>query len=253
MRDDEIFETDLQEIVADLEGEVFGEVDEAAIEAGEVDGEGLLDEILAGEVSTSAKRGGATAIHAAIERQRRRNAGFARAVRGLTPYVRRRGARLVLAIPTGSLRQVAARLGVKVRGVEILARSAALRPTRPAAAMARELAMEVGVSSCPGRSEATTHWWGAELWLNECQTKALLALPIGAAAAYGTCAAIVPPATPPTLGVKAACAAAAGALTIGAGALKAIDDLGGNRGIVVKVSWAQLLVPVPLPFYVWHQ
>ena len=50
IRDEEIFETDLQKIVADLEGEVFGETEEAAIEAGEFDGLGELDEILAGKV-----------------------------------------------------------------------------------------------------------------------------------------------------------------------------------------------------------
>ncbi len=50
MRDDQIFENNLQEIVADLEGEVFGETDEAASEAGERDGEGELDEVFTGEV-----------------------------------------------------------------------------------------------------------------------------------------------------------------------------------------------------------
>jgi hypothetical protein len=244
MRDDEIFETDLQEIVADLEGEVFGETDEMAIDAGELDGEEELDEILAGEARAPATRGGAANVRAAIERQRRRSAGFARAVRGLAPYVRRRGSRFTLGIPRGSAGQFASRLGVKARGVEILARSAALRPSQRGAVMARELDMEtVGGASCPGRRAFTTHWWGFRVWLNECQVKALLGgMKAGAGAAAVCAAADLEP-----FG-KVACGIVAGLFAIGGGVIEGIDGLGGNRGIVVSKPWLPIAPPV-----VWHQ
>jgi hypothetical protein len=243
MRDDEIFETDLQEIVADLEDEVLGESDETALEASELDGEEELDEILAGEVRAPA-RIGAASVRAAIERQRRRSAGFARAVRGLAPYVRRHGSRSTLAIPRGSAGQFASRLGIKPRGVEILARSVSLRPTRPGAATARELDMEtVGGGVCPGRRAFTTSWWGFRVWLNECQVKALLGgMKAGAGAAAVCAAADLEP-----FG-KVACGVVAGLFAIGGGVIEGIDGLGGNRGIVVSKPWLPIAPPV-----VWHQ
>lgn len=241
---DENYETDLQEMVADLEQEVFGEAGETYFEAGELDGEGELDELLADEVRPGATRASAASVRAAIERQRTRQAGLARAVRGLAPYLRRQGGRAALAIPRGSSRQFAARLNIKPRGVEILARSASLRPARAGAGMSRELDMETGGGrSCPGRSAYTAHWWGFRVYLNECQVKAMVgAMKAGAGAAAICAAADLEP-----FG-KVACGVAAGLIAVGSGVIEGINGLGGNRGIVISKPWLPMAPPI-----VWHQ
>jgi hypothetical protein len=242
MRDYENFESDLHEIVAGLDSEMSDETGETAMEVGEFDGEAMIDELFAQEVGRPAARAARPPpnLRAAIERQRQRNAGFTRAVRGLAAHVRRRGGRLVLAIPRSNASQIAARLGIKPRGVEILARSAALRPARPVAPMARELDMEAGGGSCPGRSDSARYWWGYRLWLNECQTKALIGAMKAGAGAANACAAIGGP--------KEYCGTFAGVLNLGAGVVEGVDSLGGNRGVVISQPWLGVAPPV-----VWHQ
>jgi hypothetical protein len=247
MRDYETLESGLDEIVADLENEMLDEAGGQDMEADELDGEEELDELLADELGRGrgmrARR--PADLRAAIERQRSRNAGFVRAVRGLAPQVRRRGGRLVLSIPAGGAGRVAASLGIKAKGVEILARSAAMRPARAAApAVSRELDMETGGSgACPGRTDFSTHWWGFRLWLNECQTKAMLGGMKAGAGAAAICTAAVP-----APHAKVACGIIAGLIAIGGGVIEGIDNLGGNRGIVVSKPWLPIAPPI-----VWHQ
>ncbi|WP_437565199.1 hypothetical protein [Sorangium sp. So ce542] len=85
---------------------------------------------------------------------------------------------------------------------------------------------------CKGRTGVEMHWWGGQVYLNECHTQALIGIMTGGAGGAGICAAITAyvGALPAALG----CGVVAGVATLGVGAIIAIDGLGGNNGIIIN-------------------
>jgi hypothetical protein len=91
-------------------------------------------------------------------------------------------------------------------------------------------------SSCAGVTKIESVWWGVRLWLDECQTQQLVkALPIGSAALTPICAALGGAELAPVCAVFGGMGAAAGPLTDWA------DKSGGNQGVVLAWTWAQIM------------
>lgn len=182
-----------------------------------------------------------------VSQQRAAMAQLRRALPRLGRYVRKDGKRFRLVMKAKSLGEAASRLGLPPATVKAMVQALKQGNLRNAsAAPRRELEMEEELANCPGVTRLTTHWWGNKLLLNECHTKALVeALGVGASAA-GLCAA-----TAPVPHAKVLCAVATPLLGIGAGAIKAIDALGGNRGVVIRRPW--VAIPPAPPVIIWHQ
>lgn len=234
------FEFPSDELLADelFDNESEAEMDELFEQEAEFD-EFSMDELSMDEAPSRRPRRRPpppAALAAAIERQRSRAQGFERAVRGLAPRVRRQGNRVQLAIPQAAIPDLARRLGIQPRGVEILVRSAAAR-ARPAG-IAGELDLETG-AGCQGTTRYSLHWWGHRLQLNSCHTEQVLDAAEAGSAVATICAAI------PALKNQVVCGVIAGALVLGRLVVRRIHERGGKRGIVIRK-------PLMGPPVLWH-
>jgi hypothetical protein len=234
------FEFPSDELLADelFESESEAEMDELFEQEAEFD-ELLMDEA---PNRRPRRRPPPAALAAAIERQRSRAQGFERAVRGLAPYVRRDGNRARIAIPPAAIPQVAKRLGIQPRGVEILVRAASVAKPATSTLVAHEIDFEAG-SACLGEFGLSPHIWGIRLRLNSCQTNDLIALAKTGAEATKVCAVVVKQPK-----AAAVCKVVAALLSLGVTLVEAIHKRGGNRGIVVR--WVPVLGVPPV---IWHQ
>src|SRR5262245_42341160 len=175
---------------------------------------------------------------AAVQRHRNIHATMMKTIKAMAQHIKPSNGLLRIRIPARNLTEAASRLGVHPRLVANLLSSLRRRNERVQLGRTRvgelgELGemseSELETPTCRGSTTSVRKWWGIEVWLNECHTKALIAT-LGAGAVGGTtCAAISPPPTPPGI----ACAVVAGAAGISAGALTAVDAMGGDRGIIV--------------------
>jgi hypothetical protein len=249
-----------QEFETEFEASEFGEELESDFEMdfgeGEFEFEGGDFEMEADdfelESPPAARRGAGAAsdgnIKQAIARQRAAMTQLRQAIPRMARHIRKEGNRFRLVLPAKSLPEAAARLKVPagtVRGMLQALKQANLRLGR--GGRRGEIDMEEEVSgACPGETKVTTHWWGTKVFLNECHTKALVEALGGGMSAAAACAVAVP-----VPHVKAACAIAAPLLGVGAAAIKAIDALGGNRGIIIRRLWAS--IPPAPSVIIWHQ
>jgi hypothetical protein len=196
---------------------------------------------------------GRAGVQGKLNQQRAALAQLRHAVQSMGRHIRRDGGRLRFTLPARTVRDVSLQLRVNPALVSGLLKSLKKTNERPQA-LRREQETEVDETTmweevsgaCPGETKFTRHWWGTAFWLNECHTKALVeAAGVGGGAA-ALCAAVAPhPAA------KAICAIAGAIIAIGGGAVKAIDALGGNKGIIIRSPW---VVPPGLPpVVIWHQ
>jgi hypothetical protein len=196
---------------------------------------------------------GAAGVQSRINQQRAALAQLKTAVEKVGRHVRRDGARLRFTLPVRTLRDASDRLGVNPTLVSALLKSLKKTNQRPLPVRREqetefdETTMWEEVSgACPGTTKVTTHWWGVAFWLNECHTKALTE-----AAGAGTGAAALCTAVAPHPAAKMICGVAAAIIAIGGGAIKAIDALGGNKGIIIRKPWFS--PPGLPPVVIWHQ
>ena len=192
----------------------------------------------------------APAQQAAVQRHRNIHAIMMKTIRAMAQHIKPSNGLLRIRIPARNLTEAASRLGANPRIVANLLSSLRQRNAR---AQLRRTSLgelselgemsesELETPSCPGSTTINTKWWGLEIWLNECHTKALIGALGAGTAAGGACAALVPHPI-----VKAACAAAAGVAGVSAGVINSIDSLGGNRGIIIYR-------PHVGPVWAWHQ
>jgi hypothetical protein len=211
------------------------------------------DETSAVRRGPRATAAGAASLQSRIARQRAALAQLKNAVERVGAHVRKDGARLRFTLPVRTVRDASSRLGLNPALVTALLKSMKKTNERPMPSR-RELDTEMDEAtmweevsgSCPGVTKVTTHWWGTALWLNECHTKSLTE-----AAGAGTGAAALCVAVAPHPAAKTICGIAAAIIAIGAGAIKAIDAMGGNKGIIIRKPW---VVPPGLPpIVIWHQ
>jgi hypothetical protein len=147
---------------------------------------------------------------------------FRKTVISLEPYVHEKNGQLVLD------EKGAARLGLRkealaaakrliaatnkdLRGKKI--KPADLRPGRESVA-----ADVTAAKKCKGKNEINRHWWGVEVFIDDCKVKAIGA---GGGTA-GTICGLLPPSCP-----------FSGAIAIVAGAMVTMNELGGNKGVIV--------------------
>jgi hypothetical protein len=238
------FETGLS---GDFEGEDESESETFDTELTDFEGEE--------EFAAPARRGGATGnVQQKLAQQRAALARLRSGVQTVGRYVRKDGGRLRFTLPARSVADASAKLRIDPRLVSSLLKSLQKTNQRAAAGVGRrnELDMEMDETwgevggSCPGVTKATTHWWGIAIWLNECHTKALVEAAATGASGAALCAAVAPHPV-----AKGVCAVAAPIIGIGAGVIKAIDALGGNKGIIIRKPW---ITPPGIPtIVIWHQ
>jgi hypothetical protein len=212
-----------------------------------------MDETSAVRRGPRATAAGAAHIQSRIAKQRAALAQLKNAVEKVGTHVKRDGARLRFTLPVRTVRDASSRLGVNPALVTALLKSLKKTNERPLPSR-RELDTEMDEAtmweevsgSCPGVTKVTTHWWGTAFYLNECHTKALTE-----AAGVGTGATALCVAVAPHPGAKAICGIAAALIAIGGAAIKAIDAMGGNKGIIIRKPW---VVPFGVPpVVIWHQ
>jgi len=179
--------------------------------------------------------------HPLVHRHRTAKDHLLRALKALHKHVVRRGGLYHLTLPAGGIAALASRLQVPAKMVQQLLHSLKHRNAQLRAARALKAEMELEDGTCAGETKIESSWWGNTIYLNECHTKALIsAIGAGTAGAEG-CAAIIPHPV-----VKAACEALALVGDITGPALTAVDEAGGNQGILFYRPWVGPVVP-------WHQ
>jgi hypothetical protein len=217
----------------EMESEGFGEL-----------GEGEYEFEFADEKGGGGGGGGAD-VQRKIQQLRNAHATLSRAVGTMGKHVKRKGGAMRLAIRARNAQDAANQLRINPRLFNVLhnslkRRNAQLRSGGRAGAA---LEMEASTTPCPGRTEVKPSWWGVQVWLNECHTKALIEALKAGTGAGALCVAVAPPPQ-----VKLVCGVLAALGTVGAAAIAGIDSLGGNRGIVIS----KLSDPITPPV-VWHQ
>jgi hypothetical protein len=180
-------------------------------------------------------------IQQALHRHRNINAKLVKTIGALNKYVVKRNGVYHFTLPARGITEIASQLGVDPRMVSMMLKSLKKKNARLRAARVTQSELELEGPGCAGRSAIETHWWGRQIWLDECQTKTLINTLKAGAAGGGGCAAVVP-----IPHVKAACAALGAASGVSAYGLEAIDSLGGNQGIIIYWPWAGGAWP-------WHQ
>lgn len=250
--DSETFDTEMADFESDFESDFEEEFDPQGEAFDQQEGEEESEEELGGR----ARRGGAGGanVQQKLNEQRAALAKLRSAVQGVGRHIRQEGGRLRFKLPARSVSDAAAKLKLDPRVVAAMLKS--LRATNARAPMRRrqaeidtemdETAMWQEVSgACPGETKVTTHWWGTAFWFNECHTKTLLNGLSVAKDAASLCAAL------PIPRAQQVCKVAGPIIGIGAIAIKGIDALGGNKGIIVRQPW---VVPPGLPpVVIWHQ
>jgi len=210
-------------------------------------------EVLGGGGATRGAAAGRAGVQSKLNQQRAALAQLKNAVQSIGRHIKRDGARLRFTLPVRTVRDASIRLRVNPALVSALLKSLKKTNQRPLP-VRREQETEVDEATmweevsgaCPGTTRVSTHWWGVAFWLNECHTKALTEAAAAGGGAAALCVAVAPhPAA------KGVCAIAGAIIAIGAGVIKAIDALGGNKGIIIRRPW---FVPLGLPpVVIWHQ
>jgi hypothetical protein len=149
-------------------------------------------------------------------------AEFRETVSKLEPHVHEKNGQLVLD------EKDAARLGLRKEALraakKLLAATnkelrskkitpADLRPGRETVAADVKAA-----AKCKGKNEINRHWWGVEIYVDDCKVKAIGA---GGGTAATICG-LMPPSCP-----------FSGAIAIVAGAMVTMNEVGGNKGVIV--------------------
>lgn len=189
-------------------------------------------------------------IQHALHRHRSRHAKLMKAIGALNKYVVKRNGVYHFTLPARGITEIASQLGVDPRMTSMLLQSLKKKNARLRAARVTQAELEVEAPGCAGRSAMASHWWGQQIWLDECQTKALISALKSGGGAGAVCVSLVP-----IPQVKIACGALALAGASGF-AIEAIDNLGGNQGVIVYIPWlalAPMISPVPALPWVWHQ
>jgi hypothetical protein len=193
-----------------------------------------------------------TRIGLQVQKHKDAYARLMRAVEAMKKHVAVRNGRLHFTLPARSTQEAAARLGIdhglfshlhaSIRMRNVRAGQTALaRGTRPAGevTVSSEVQLESG-SSCAGVTKVETVWWGVRLWLDECKTQQLVgAIPMGKDALDTLCGALGGDAKVVCVVFKLIAAAEAPLI-------KWADDTGGNQGIVLSWTWAQIMPGVPV-------
>src|SRR5262245_30779829 len=102
----------------------------------------------------------------------------------------------------------------------------------------RDVGGSLDLQACAGLNGVRNYWWGQRFYFDTCKTQVMVGLLTVGAGASALCAVFTPARIP--------CGVVAAILTIGAGALYALDALGGFHGVYIArtrggVTW------------VWHQ
>jgi hypothetical protein len=187
-------------------------------------------------------------LMAEVRRHRDRHNRLMRAVEAMRKHVAVRNGRLHFTLPAQSTREAAAKLGIDhglfshlhdaIKKRNLHAGRLGLRlPQRAQGPSRATISAEVELESkplCAGVTKTEKLWWGLRLWLDECKTGALVESLLGGTTAAGLCLFLGPEAAP-------ICAAVIAVLTQGEGRLiNAVDKLGGNQGVVLAWTWAQV-------------
>ena len=109
--------------------------------------------------------------------------------------------------------------------------------------------ISIDSDSCDGRTGVEFLWWGYRVYLDSCDTEAILFVAGGTGATVGgVCAALaaIPGINVPGLPI---CIVAAGILVIGAIVIEGIHLAGGENGIFIYVD----SMNGPVSTHVWHQ
>jgi hypothetical protein len=246
------FETGLEETGSDFETDteaLDGELTDS--EEGEEEYEEEGEEEFP---ARAVRRGGGGNVQMKLNQQRAALAKLRGSVQSVGRHIRKDGARLRFTLPARTVTEAAGKLRLDPRTVSALLKSLKTTNQRLQSGRRGELDMEADETmmwqevsgACPGTTKVSTHWWGVSIWLNECHTKTLVEAAGAGASAAALCAAVAPHPV-----AKGVCAVAAPIIGIGAGAIKAIDALGGNKGIIIRKPWISPL-GVP-PIVIWHQ
>lgn len=105
---------------------------------------------------------------------------------------------------------------------------------------------------CRGWTGIRYNWYGPRVYINDCYTHYIIWL-LGIGAGLSTIGSAVSAATGWGAPAAIVFGVAAGVLTVGAGTIGLIDEIGGHRGIYVQLKWPiWWWAPAPLA-YIWHQ
>jgi hypothetical protein len=195
-------------------------------------------------------QGNAPTQQAAVQRHRNIHAIMMKTIRAMAQHIKPSNGLLRIRIPARNLTEAASRLGAHPRIIGNLLSSLRQRnaraqlkrtPSGELSELGEMSEAELETPSCPGLTTINTKWWGQEIWLNECHTKNLLdAMKVGGGVA-GVCGLAVPHPV-----VNGACKAIAVAAGLSAAVIGAIDNQGGNRGVIIYR-------PSVGPVWAWHQ
>jgi hypothetical protein len=180
-------------------------------------------------------------IQQALHHRHATNTKFVKTIAALSKHVVKRNGTYHFTLPARDVREVASKLGVDPRMVSILLKSLQKKNTRLRAARVTQAELELEAPDCAGQSRIESNWWGNKIWLNECETKTLLDVLKTSGAAGGACAAIFPEGH-----VQAVCAIIGGISDLSVAGIEAIDNSGGNQGLIAYQPWVG-------PAWVWHQ
>jgi hypothetical protein len=132
-----------------------------------------------------------------IERHKLAHDRLMRAVTAMKRHMAVRNGRLAFTLPARTTQEAAAKLGishdlfshlhnsVKVRNAHLARRTSAFgRPSAVQTEAELESGSEFEAEDCKGTTKLSTHWWGVQVWLNECDTKKVTsAMSVGSDAA----------------------------------------------------------------------
>jgi len=225
--------------MAATEFELLGEW-EAELEGGypEFEWEGSLHPRFEGELPLGRRAVITPQLRRQIEKHKLAHDRLMRAVGAMRKHVAIRNGRLHFTLPARSTHEAAAKLGIAHRLFLQLHNYMKRRNTRHTSrpSFNAEAAFESG-RRCDGVTKIEGYWWGHEIWLNDCDTGAMLTV-MGGAVAGATACAKIPPLT-------LVCSVLAGLGIAYTVIIDAVNKHGGNRGVII--TWARNR----LPSY-WH-
>jgi hypothetical protein len=184
-------------------------------------------------------------VQQALQRHRALNTNFVKAIGALNRHVVKQGGIYRFTLPARSVNDAASRLRLPPNAVQLLLGSLKKKNARLRAARTTQTELELEAPVCAGQTSMKTYWWGQKIWLNACHTKTLIsALKAGAAAGGGCAAGALASVVGTPVGI--ACAVVGGISGVSAFVIEAIDNLGGNQGIIIYKPWLS-------GGWVWHQ
>ncbi len=186
-------------------------------------------------------------LQADLQRPRDRYNRVMRAAAAMRKHVAFRNGKLQFALPAQSTREAASKLGIdhtafahlhdSMKNRNLLAARAGTTRNPLAPPLSKQAEFESN-PACKGVTKFESHWWGSKIWLDSCMAGQVgenlkIGAPVGAICG-------VLGAAPCT--VLAGLTAANGFRIVGA------NNGGGNQGVILTWTWAQLVPPLFEPF-----